>query len=144
MFAHIKKYRWIVVSCCIAAGVIIYSSWGGIYQWFHIDRHAKNVEIIIDSEGKKCNDPKRVYLKIVNNSSRTLERVTIYLKLTEVGFSEKLNSDNGIVTYKIINPKESYDFCVFLHDNISWYFNKPLDIAFRNIEIEKTQIVFMP
>lgn len=143
MFAHIQKHRRIVVLCCIAAGLLIYLSWGSLYQWFHIDRHAKNVETIINSEGKKCNDPKAVYLKIVNNSSRTLEQVTIQLKLTEVGFSKKLNRDDkGEVTYKIIKPKESHEFCVFLFGMWDWV--NPLDIAFRNIEIEKTQIVFVP
>lgn len=143
MFAHIKKYRWIVVSCCIAAGVIIYLSWGGIYQWFHIDRHIKNVEVLIDSEGKKCGAPKAVYIKIFNNSSKTIERMTIYLKLTEVGFSEKLNwDDKGSVSYKIIKPNESHDFCTFLFGKWDW--KNPLDTAFRNIEIEKTEIVFLP
>ena len=142
MIASIKKYRRIILACVITALVIAYFNWGSAIQWFYTDRHIKNIEIQLNTDGKGCVDPRAVYIKITNNSSRALKEVKIYPKLTEVGFTKKLNGDFDIVSYKIISPKESYGFCSFLFGIFNW--TDPLDISSRNLEIEKTQIVFMP
>jgi hypothetical protein len=140
---NIKKFGRITVAAFfITAGAIIYINWGSLHQWLYVDRHIKNVEILINPEGSSCSDPRSIYIKIVNNSSRTIEQVKFYAKLTEVGFSNKLNWDAAIVSYKIIKSKESHSFCEFLMEKWDWH--KPLDISFRNIEIEKVQIAFMP
>jgi len=95
----------------IAAGLVIAACiW--VYQWLTVDRHKANIKVVALFGEKVCDDKKfPMLVGIVNNSSKTLEKISVDVKVTRIGYSSKLNGWDSFAYDKIIKPGESWAQC---------------------------------
>jgi len=106
--------KWIGVSA-LGVGLLGAIVAGGVagYEYITVTMPKKQIAITVDVSQKICTDDKwPVFVGVVNNSSKTLTNVTVYLNAfvpghstNHAGASSKASSD------KILKPKEGYGSC---------------------------------
>lgn len=121
--------KWVLVSISIlfSIGVLIYGL-ASFYDWYSIDRHRLKVEAVASFDSEKCTKEYPLFIGVVNNSKKTVDKVTIYVKVTKKGYSTQLNYDTSYSIDKILAPSEGWGGCVTVLDNhYDWAKRKPLD-----------------
>lgn len=108
-----KIFRWIAMAVLALIGLfIIIFSWSKFSDWYKIDRHKNNIKVVALFDKKICDDKNfPLLIGVVNNSSKTIEKISINIKVTKTGFSSKLNGWGNFDYDKIIKPGESWGLC---------------------------------
>jgi hypothetical protein len=73
-------------------------------------RQKNKIEIII-KPSEKCDKQYPIAIGVINKSSRTIEKITIYPKAQKEGYSTNLAGYNSIDNDKIIKPNEGNVVC---------------------------------
>jgi hypothetical protein len=124
-----KILKWIGlgIAALIAIGVLLYA-WSEFDDWYSVDRHKSKVKVVAFFDDKNCSKQYPLFIGIVNNSSKIIQSVSVSVKVTNKGFSKRLNYDSSYPSDKILAPSESWGYCwTVLDDNYDWAKRKPLD-----------------
>lgn len=121
--------KWALVSISLLFGIgLLFYGWLYFYDWYTVERHKSKVEVVAYFDAEKCNKEYPLFIGVVNKSKKTLDKVTIYVKVTKNGHSTQLNYDTSYSVDKILTPGNSWGYCVTVLDNhYDWAKRKPLD-----------------
>lgn len=124
---RISKWILILILLLFSIGLLIYCL-AAFYDWYSIDRHRLKVEAFASFDSEKCTKESPLFIGVVNNSKKTVDKVTIYVKVTKAGHSTQLNYDTSYSIDRILAPSEGWGGCVAVLDNhFDWAKRKPLD-----------------
>lgn len=137
-----KLLKWVAIAILtlIAIGLLIFA-WSKFDDWYTVDRHKKNIQVVALFGEKVCTDKKfPMLLGVVNNSTKTIEKIYVYVKVNRIGYSSKLNRWGSLDYDKIIKPGESWGQCWSV---VSADYDKPnLDGVDLEAEIESFTPIF--
>lgn len=94
----------------IALGLLI---WGGAeaYTYLTETRHENNVEVLMRVSAEACPDEYPIEVVVLNDSKKTIKKVSIYPTAHREGYSNDLAGSASIVSDKIIAPAEGFSVC---------------------------------
>jgi hypothetical protein len=122
----ILKWSLVLIIGLIALGILLYGL-GNFYDWYSFGRHKDKIEVVAFFDATKCDKEYPLFIGVVNNSSKTLEKVSFYVKVTKKGYSTQLNYNQSYTSDKILAPAEGSGGCVqVVDDHYDWNKRKPL------------------
>jgi hypothetical protein len=123
----ILKWIGIGIAALIAISLLLYA-WSEFDDWYSVDRHKEKVKVNAFFDPKNCGKEFPAFVAVVNNSTKTIESISFYLKVTKKGFSKQLNYSSSMEYDKILPPGEGWAQCWRIQDdNYDWAKRKTLD-----------------
>lgn len=136
-----KIVKWICLSI-VGIGIIIF---GGLqYEEYEVNkRRAIEDKVLIQAfhpKDQPCSKDFPYQYTIVNNSGKTINKVSFEVEIKRLGFSSDINRYLSLFEDKIISHNESYGRCFRAEDII----NYGKDLTEKNviIEIKNKSIIF--
>ena len=108
-----KLIKWFAISitALVAICLLIYVL-SELNDWYTVDRHKKDIKVVALFGEKVCEDKKfPMLVGVFNNSSKTIVRISVDVRVTRNGYSSKLNGWQSFNYDKIIKPGESWGQC---------------------------------
>lgn len=108
-----RLLKWIGIAIAV---VVLFFCAALVYEkfdrWFSVERFKKDVAVTVKFDTSLC-DKKQfpLFIGVFNNSSKTIESTSVYVKVTKKGYSQKLNEYSSFKDDKILKPKEGISNC---------------------------------
>jgi hypothetical protein len=106
-------FKWFLISTLIVIGVG--AILGGIaygFNWFNYDRHLQNVSFEVNTNRDFCKEEKfPIFVRVMNDSSRTIERFSFTLEAKVKGRSTDLARYHSYNDDHITPPKSGISNC---------------------------------
>ena len=137
-----KLAKWMLVGVFIIAllfGVIYL--WSTLSDWYQVGRHEPKIAVIVKFDKTEC--PEKEFplsIFVGNSSTKTIENISVYVKVTNLGYSKKINDYSSLHSDKLIKPTEGFQACWRVD---STKFNETLDGENMAVVLEKFYVEFV-
>lgn len=135
---RILKWALFLIIGLVIIGVIIYG-FTKLYDWYSFGRHKDKVQVAAFFDATKCDKENQVFIGVVNDSSKTLESASFFIKVTKKGFSTQINYDQRYTYDKILSPSEGWGGCIMAVDKD---YRKPFSIKDMEVVVTNFYPVF--
>lgn len=131
-----KMLRWIAVgiTAIFSIGLIIYGYFS-FDNWYSFERHKEKVYIAVSFDETVCTKDFPLVIKITNNSSKTISKVSIDVDVTRTGYSRNINGYQYLDSDKIIKPREDWQSC-WRVESKEGTFLKPIYLDGKNMTVK--------
>lgn len=106
-------FKWLLTAVGAIAGLailLIAGTYG--WNWYTHDRHAENVQFIISTQKKDCEDDRwPIHIIIGNSSGKTIEKVSFSLAAFRPGRTSDISKYNSYDDDHEIEPGKGYGGC---------------------------------
>ena len=107
-----KILKWILFAAlALTAIVIVIIYWSKASDWYETGRHEAKIKVTGGFNLKECSKEMPLMLTITNDSSRTVEKMTIYVDVTKEGRSTKINNYSDLLMDYILAPGKKVSLC---------------------------------
>lgn len=87
---RILKWCAIGILVLIAIGILVFA-YLEVSDWYSKGRHKAKVKVVAEFNNPKCSATYPLYIGVINDSSKTITNISVYLKVTKEGYSKALN-----------------------------------------------------
>ena len=105
----IKWAFWVGIGLILIFGLIV--GYQVANDWFTNTRHKNKIQVQASFDSEECGKLFGLKVEIKNKSSKTLEHLEVYFKVTKKGYSTQLNSWDSFTSDKILKPNEEVILC---------------------------------
>jgi hypothetical protein len=107
-------FKWLLISVSVVIGPAV-AIGGGFYahNWLTVERHLAKVDVKVTfGKDTPCTTAEHpIFLAVINESGRTIEKVSVRLKATRSGRSTDLAKYHSYSDDKLIEPTEGWGTC---------------------------------
>jgi hypothetical protein len=106
-------FKWLlyVVVVLFLLGLVWYGVYSA-YEWYTEGRHKEKVIVTTRFDKAICSDARfPLYIEVVNNSVKSILSTSVYVDVTQVGYSATINSYHGFTSDRIIAPGKQVGSC---------------------------------
>jgi hypothetical protein len=105
--------KWVLITVIsVIALIYIAAKVGDLIDWYTEGRHKDKVSVITKFDKKLCEKKEHpLFIGIINNSTKTIVKTTVYVKVTKNGYSSQLNNSSAYYEDKIINANDGWGNC---------------------------------
>lgn len=137
-----RLLKWMLVGFFILAllGGVIYL-WSTLSDWYQIGRYKSKITVNVKFDKAEC--PEKEYplsIFVGNISNKTIEHISVYVKVTNLGYSNKINDYSSFDSDKLIKPKEGFQACWKVN---STEYNETLDGDNMAVVLESFNVNFV-
>lgn len=105
--------KWILIGIVIITllGGVIYL-WNELSYWYQVGRYVSKVSVNVKFDKAVC--PEKEYplsIFVMNDSIKTIEHISVDVKVTNLGYSNKINNYSSFDSDKLIKPNEGVRMC---------------------------------
>lgn len=91
--------------------ILLLIGFGVLKDWYSYDRHKAKVKVSAKFDTAVCGKEYPLKITVLNGSSRTINETSVYISVTNRGFSTKLNDSSSQKIDKILPPMEGWESC---------------------------------
>jgi hypothetical protein len=105
--------KWVLITAIsVIALIYIAAKVGDLMDWYTEGRHKEKVSVIAKFDKKLCEKKEHpLFIGIINDSTKTIIKTTVYVKVTKIGYSNQLNNSAAFYEDKIINVNDGWGNC---------------------------------
>lgn len=84
--------KWIAIGIAVLIAIFAaIMAWSSFEDWYSKGRHKAKVRVVAEFNNPKCSAGYPLYIGVINDSSKTITNISVYLKVTKEGYSKALN-----------------------------------------------------
>ena len=108
-----RIFKWLLIGVIsLIALIYIASKVSDLIDWYSEGRHKAKVSVIAKFDKKLCAKKEHpLFIGVINNSTKTIIKTTVYVKVTKIGYSSQLNNSASFNEDKIIEPNDGWGNC---------------------------------
>lgn len=105
--------KWILMGIIIIAllGGVMYL-WSTFSDWYQVGRYKSKITVNVKFDKAEC--PEKDYplsIFVGNTSTKTIEHISVDVKVTNFGYSNKINDYSSFANDKLIEPNKGFQTC---------------------------------
>lgn len=133
--------KWILIGVVIIAllGGLMYL-WSTLSDWYKVDRYKSKVTVNVKFDKAECSEKEYPLSIFVGNSSiKTISHISVDVKVSRLGYSNKINNYSSFDSDKLIKPNEGFQTCWRVN---STDYNETLDGENMGVVLESFYVNF--
>ena len=107
-----RIFKWVAkaIGILILMGIAIYY-FSELSSWYTKGRHEAKVKVEVKFDTTNCSKEMPLSVQIINGSTKTIERMSLYVDVNYSGRSSKINDWHSLDMDYIIPPSKTASLC---------------------------------